>query len=77
MMELVFYHSRLCMKCIRVRQILADLKGENPDLIIRNVGALDKLLKRELKTIPAIEINNHLIYGSKITKETLLKELNL
>lgn len=77
MVELIFYHSRLCMKCIRVRQILADLKKEYPNLNIRNVGALDKLLKRELKTIPAIEINNHLIYGSNITKELLLKELNL
>ena len=65
------------MKCVRVRHILNELEREQPDLKIERIGALDILITRKLKTIPAIKINNKFMYGSEISKESILAELGI
>ncbi len=75
--SIIFYHSRICVRCIRVRRLLNEIKTQYPEIKITEVLSINKLLDRELKTIPAIKINNKMIYGKNITKEIVLSELNL
>jgi glutaredoxin len=65
------------MRCIRVRRLLNEIKTQYPEIKIIKFGSIDKFLKRELKTIPAVEINDKIIYGNNITKKVILTELNL
>ncbi|MFX0086426.1 MAG: glutaredoxin domain-containing protein [Candidatus Hodarchaeota archaeon] len=75
--SIIFYHSRICMKCIRVRRLLNEIKTQYPEIKIIKVLSINKYIKRELKTIPAVKINNKMIYGKDITKNIILSELNL
>ncbi len=73
--KITFFHSKICMKCIRVRRILGELEQERPDLEIERIGSLDRLITRKIRTIPAIKINDSFLFGSEITKEKILAEL--
>lgn len=74
---IIFYHSKLCMKCIRVRRIVDEIEKENPNIKIKRIGSLDKLITRKLRTIPALEINNKILYGLEITKDKIMTELKI
>ena len=76
MVEIVFYHSKICPRCIRVRKILKDLEKENPEIKIKRIGAISHFLKRDLYTLPALQIDDTILYGKDITRENILKNLS-
>ena len=75
--ELIFFHSRICPRCVRVRQLLKKIQEEHPDLVIKKIESLPKVILRKVYTLPAIKIDNTIIYGKEITERRILKELNL
>ncbi len=75
--EIIFFQSLICPRCIRVRQILNTIQNNYPNLIIKKVGSITKFLKRELKTLPAVKIDETILYGKEITKNRILDELGL
>jgi len=77
MKEIILYHSRFCMKCIAARRLLAEIEEEHPEIKITKIGALSRLMTREIPTIPAIEIGGEFLYGKNITKENVLKILEI
>ena len=75
MSQITFYYSRICPKCIRVKGILSEIEKEHPDIPIKRVGSLGKVIKRDLYTLPAVEIGDIMLYGMEITKSRILEEL--
>ncbi|MFX0095097.1 MAG: glutaredoxin family protein [Candidatus Hodarchaeota archaeon] len=77
MKEIIFYHAHICPKCVRVRKIIKEIQAEYPDINIKTVSALRKVIMRNIYTLPAIEIQNSFLYGRKITKASILSELGI
>lgn len=75
--EIIFFHSLICPRCIRVRRLLNKLRKNYPELSITKVGSVTKVLRRELYTLPAIQIGETILYGKEITEKQIKAELGL
>ncbi len=54
---------------------LTELENEFPDLQIRQIGAISYFIKRDLHTLPALQIGETILYGKDITRESVLENL--
>ena len=75
--QIIFYHSLICPRCIQARKILKKIEGKYSNVKIKRVGSVTKLLKGELRTLPAIKINDIMLYGKEITEKRILDEIGL
>ncbi|MFX0121327.1 MAG: hypothetical protein ACFFB2_12800 [Promethearchaeota archaeon] len=75
--EIIFLHSLICTRCLRVRRIVNKIQKNHPELDIKKVGSVTKFLKRELRTLPALKVGRTVLYGKEITELRILTELGL
>ncbi len=75
--EIIFFHSRICRRCVRVRRLLNKIQEEHPDLVLKKTESLTRVLRRKVYTLPAVKINDIFIYGKEITEDRILRELGL
>ena len=75
--QIIFFHSLICPRCIRVRRILKKIEEDYPNVKIKKVGSVSKFLKGELRTLPAMKIGEIMLYGKEITEERILNEIGL
>ncbi|UCG01148.1 MAG: hypothetical protein JSW11_16210 [Candidatus Heimdallarchaeota archaeon] len=75
--QVIFFHSLICPRCIRVRKIMRKIENNYPNVKIKRVGSVTKFLKGELRTLPAVKINNFMLYGKEITEERILDKIGL
>ena len=73
--EIIFYHSKICPRCIRTRHLVNEIEEEFKNVDIIRLGSVTKFLKRELHTLPALQIGEKIFYGKEITRENILIEL--
>jgi glutaredoxin len=76
MPEIDFYYFKFCPRCIKKLKLMNELEKEYPNIIIKRTPSLTKFIKRDLYTLPALQIGETILYGKEITKERILKELN-
>ncbi|MFX0182446.1 MAG: hypothetical protein ACFE95_05110 [Candidatus Hodarchaeota archaeon] len=76
MPEIDFYYFKFCPRCVKKLRLLNELEKEYSDIIIRRTASLTKFIKRDLYTLPALQIGETILYGKEITRERILKELN-
>ena len=76
MPEIIFYHSTICPRCFKPRKLLKELERDYPNLSIKRVGAITRFLGRKLRTLPAVQIGETILYGNEISKERVLQELS-
>jgi hypothetical protein len=75
MTEITFYHSKICPRCIAPRKLLKELEEEFPHLKIKRIGAISHFIRRELYTLPAVRIDDTILYSKEITREKILEKI--
>ncbi|MFW9905490.1 MAG: hypothetical protein ACFFFH_14205 [Candidatus Thorarchaeota archaeon] len=75
--QITFFHSLICPRCIRARRIMRKIEENHPNIKIKRVGSVTKFLKGDLRTLPAVKINDIMLYGKEITEKRILDEIGL
>lgn len=75
--DIIFFHSLICPRCIRVRRLVNTIHKNHPELDIKKGGSVTKFLNRELLTLPALRIGKTVLYGKEITENRIIAELRL
>jgi glutaredoxin len=75
MVEVSFHYFKFCPRCSKKLKLVNELEYEYPEIIVKRVASLTRFLKRDLYTLPALQIGEKILYGKEITKERILKEL--
>ncbi len=73
-MEILYYKSAICPKCIPTSRFLKELKSEHPEVEIKEVEILAHLkstIKDKVYSIPVIEVKGKRFYSVPAKSEVL------
>ena len=56
---------------------MSKIEENHPNIKIIRVGSITRFLKGDLRTLPAVKINEIMLYGKEITEKRILDEIGL
>ncbi|MFX1516744.1 MAG: hypothetical protein ACFFC6_10565 [Promethearchaeota archaeon] len=75
--QVTLFHSLICPRCIRARKIIKKIEENYPNIKIKRVGSVTRILKGDLRTLPAVKINSTMLYGKEITEKRISDEIGI
>ncbi|MDA3941739.1 MAG: hypothetical protein PF693_20915 [Spirochaetia bacterium] len=73
-MEILYYKSAICPKCIPTSRFLKELKSEHPQITIKEIEIITHLkssIKDKVYSIPVIEVKGKRFYNTPAKGEIL------
>lgn len=73
-MEIIYYKSAICPKCIPTSRFLKELKSEHPEIEIKEIEIITHLkstIKDKVYSIPVIEVKGKRFHSTPAKGEVL------